>query len=364
MYNIENVFRNFKIVGDYIKSHSYGSGHINDTFKVYVSQGGRVVHYLFQRINSEIFPNPELLMSNISRICNHLNHNSSSRHCMTLILSKTDKPYVVDDSNNFWRAYIFIEDAVGYDIIENEKQAFEAASAFGSFQQKLSNLPGGPLHETISDFHNTPIRFEKFKKIVNEDKLKLCKSISNEINFILAFEDKINYFYDQLAAGKLQMRVTHNDTKLNNVLLDKDSGEAVCIIDLDTCMPGMVAYDFGDLVRTSTCFAAEDEKDTSKITVNKEIYESLIRGYLSTAHKFLTIDEVKSLIFGGILMTYEVGLRFLTDYLEGNIYFKTAYQDHNLVRCRAQITLVKELIKDQDCFEDLALSIYYKYKQK
>jgi len=365
MDTIEIVFNSFAIYGDFVSAEPYGNGHINDTYRITVSQGGRILGYLFQRINHHIFKNPEKLMDNISRICEHqqkkLRENDSagaSTNAMTLINSLDGKSFVKDEEGNFWRCYIFIENALGYDIIENEKQAFQAAKAFGQYQNLLSDLPGDRLDETIPDFHNTPKRFEYFQEVLNKDSFSLVEGVKDEIDFYLSFEKEISYFTDRLKNGVLPERVTHNDTKLNNVLLDTQSGEAVCIIDLDTSMPGLAAYDFGDLVRTSTCFSAEDEKDLSKVVFQRNMYEALIRGYLSTAASFLKEEEVKSLVFGGILITYEVGLRFLTDYLEGSIYFKSQYAEHNLVRSRTQMTLVKALLNERDILEEITLSVY------
>ncbi|MGL1890067.1 MAG: aminoglycoside phosphotransferase family protein [Spirochaetaceae bacterium] len=361
---LRSVFNQFNIYGDFISAKPYGTGHINDTYKLTVSQGGTKINYLLQWINHNVFKNPEELMFNIERICKHQNKklkeslvDDASRKALTLVQSRDGKAYVKNDSG-YWRCYFFIEDALGYDIIETEIQAFEAARAFGSYQSLLSDLPGQRLFETIPDFHNTPKRFEHFKKVLKEDSLSLASSVKDEIDFFLSFESGVTYFTKRVESGILPERVTHNDTKLNNVLLDVKSGESVCIIDLDTSMPGLAAYDFGDLVRTSTCFSAEDENDLSKVKFQMNIFEALVRGYLSTAVNFLTVEEVKSLVFGGILMTYEVGLRFLTDYLEGNIYFKSHYPKHNLIRSRTQLTLVKQLVEERDNLEELTMSIY------
>ncbi len=369
MNNIKNIFNSFNILGDYISSEPYGNGHINDTYKVFVSQGGATIHYLFQRINNHVFKNPENLMSNIERICIHLQYKikksysqNASRSALSLVSSKEDKPFVLDETG-YWRCYLFIEDALGYDIIDTENQAFEAAKAFGTYQSLLSDLPGERLIETIPDFHNTPKRFQHFKEIIRLDTNSLADSVKKEIDFYLSFEKEISYFTDRLKSGDLPERVTHNDTKLNNVLLDVKSGKAVCIIDLDTSMPGLAAYDFGDLVRTSTCFSAEDEKDLSKVVFQKEMFESLITGYLSTASSFLTENEVKSLVFGSILMTYEVGMRFLTDYLDGNFYFKSKYTEHNLIRSRTQMTLVESLLQNRDELEEFTWSVYENMKK-
>lgn len=365
MDNIQAIFNSFVIYGDFFTAEPYGNGHINDTYMVRTSQAGRDVKYLFQRINHHIFENPENLMDNISRICHHLQQklreskdSMASSHGLTVIPSVTGKPFVKDGDGAYWRCYLFIEDALGYDIIETEKQAFEAAKAFGQYQNLLSTLPGNRLFETIPDFHNTPKRYKYFQEVINKDPFFLVDGVKEEIAFFQSLENEISYFTDRVKSGVLPERITHNDTKLNNVLLDTQSGEAVCIIDLDTSMPGLAAYDFGDLVRTSTCPSAEDEKDLSKVIFQNNMFEALIHGYMSSAASFLTEEEVKSLVFGAILITYETGLRFLTDYLEGSIYFKSKYAEHNLVRSRTQMTLVKTLLRERESLEKITLSVF------
>jgi len=367
---IEEIYCLFDLYGDFVSAEPYGNGHINDTYCVSLSQGGTVVRYIFQRINHNIFKEPALLMENIDRICTHLQsrlHDESvsdaSRRAMSLIAAHDGKAYVKDESGDYWRCYLFIEEALGHDIIENKDQAYMAARAFGQYQNLLSDLPGERLYETIPDFHNTPKRFRKFREVLQKDCFHNTENACDEIEFFLSMEGEISFFTDKLEKGILPERVTHNDTKLNNVLLDNRTGEGICIIDLDTSMPGIAAYDFGDLVRTSTCFSAEDEKDLNKVIFQKDLFEALIRGYLSSAAQFLTENEVRSLVFGGILMTYEVGLRFLTDYLEGNIYFKTKYEKHNLIRCRTQIKLTRKLLEERESLEELTWKVYKEMQQ-
>ena len=358
------VRKKFKIYGDFVSATPYGSGHINDTLRVIINQGGTEVHYIFQRINENVFKNPPVLMDNIKRVTEHIfnkieqeGDTEITRHTLYVIKAKDDKSYVQDDEGKYWRAYIFIENASTFDVIENAQQAYEAASAFGLFQKDLVDLPGGRLHETIPDFHNTPQRFANLEKAVMTDAFGRAKDVQAEIDFVIKRKADVAVLTNLLAEGKISERITHNDTKLNNVMIDDKSGKGVCVIDLDTVMPGLVHYDFGDMVRTSTSPAAEDEKDLSKVTMQFHMFESLLRGYLSTAGDFLTPIEREYLPFAGKLITLEIGIRFLTDYLEGDIYFKTHSEGHNLDRCRTQFKLVESIEEQMDDMMALLNSI-------
>ncbi len=363
--DLKELMARFAVLGDYAGGHPYGSGHINDTYQVTMLQAGRPVRYILQRLNGTVFPEPLKLMDNVSRICRELQSRlaaadveDASRRALTTVAARDGEPCIQDEEGSVWRLYLFIEDAIGYDIVENISQAFEAARAFGAFQKLLTDLPGDRLNETIPGFHDTPARFAKFKALVDADPLGLAGNAGAEIEAFLSYESEVSRLVDLNREGKLPERVTHNDTKLNNVLIDCKSDKAMCVIDLDTSMPGLAPYDFGDLVRTSTVSAPEDEADLSLISVRSDMYEALVKGYLSEAGEFLTPCEAENLFFGGKLMSYEVGLRFLTDYLEGNVYFKTKYKEHNLVRCRTQMAIVKDLEKKQSAFEDLIRKEY------
>ena len=361
---VKEVKEQFEILGDFVFAEPYGSGHINDTLRVIINQGGAEVHYIFQRINEKIFTCPPALMENIERVTEHIlkkieaeGDKETTRHSLYLIKAVNGKSYVRDDKGKYWRAYIFIEKAQTYDVIESAEQAYEAARAFGLFQKDLADLPGGRLHETIPDFHNTPQRFAKLEKAIAADVAGRVKDVQAEIDFVLSRKADTSKLTDLLAEGKLTERITHNDTKLNNVMIDDESGKGVCVIDLDTVMPGLVHYDFGDMVRTSTSPAAEDEKDLSKVTMQFHMFEALLRGYLSTAGEFLTPLERENLPFSGKLITLEIGIRFLTDYLEGDVYFKTHREGHNLDRCRTQFKLVESIEEQMDDMMTLLNSI-------
>ncbi|MCP3968478.1 MAG: aminoglycoside phosphotransferase family protein [Lentisphaerae bacterium] len=361
-HNVKRVKENFEILGDFVSAAPYGSGHINDTYRVVVDQGGTEVHYIFQRINHNIFKDPPALMENIQRVTDHIfgkihDEAEASRHSLYVIRALDGKPYYHDVDGNYWRAYIFVEKATTYDIIETEKQAFQAARAFGNFQKELVDIPGGRLHETIPDFHNTPKRVATLEAAVAEDVMGRAKDVQAEIDFVMKRKAETEILLDLNAQGLIPERITHNDTKLNNVMLDDKTGEGICVIDLDTVMPGLVHYDFGDMVRTSTSPAVEDEKDLSKVCMQFNMFEALLRGYLSTAQDFLTPTEREYLPFAGKLITLTIGIRFLTDYLQGDVYFKIHRERHNLDRCRTQFKLVESIEGQMDKIKELLNSI-------
>lgn len=348
----------FRILGDVCSARPYGSGHINDTFAVTVSQGGAQVRYLLQRINDTIFTDVAGLMENIERVCRHAQSclakagcPDASRRALTLIPTHEGAPFHRDEAGRCWRAYVFVEGATGHDIIKNEQQATEAARAFGEFQKLVVDLPGGRLNETIPDFHNTRERFATFRSVLDADSENRAASCRPEIDWALKHEALAGALLELHQQGLMPERVTHNDTKLNNVLIDDKTGEAVCVIDLDTLMPGLALYDFGDLVRTSTSPVAEDEPDASRVRAQPVMFAALARGYLEAAGDVLTPTERQSLVLAGMVITFECGVRFLTDYLQGDTYFKTHRPGHNLERCRTQFALVDSLELQRDTLE-------------
>ena len=268
---------------------------------------------------------------------------------MSLIPSRDGQPFHRDDSGFYWRVYLFIEKARTYDAVQSPAQAFAAARAFGRFQQLLADLPAPRLHDTIPDFHHTPKRFAALQQAMAQDAVNRAASAKAEIDFALRHQPLTRVLLD----AHLPERVTHNDTKLNNVMLDETTGEGVCVIDLDTVMPGLALYDFGDMVRTTTSPAKEDERDLSKVIMQFPMFEALVKGYLSTASAFLTRDEKQFLALSGQVITFEIGLRFLTDYLAGDTYFKVQREDHNLDRCRTQFKLVESLQQQLPLMERL-----------
>ena len=341
-HDVKAVVLNFQIHGDFIGAEPYGSGHINDTYCAVFSQGGGRVRYIVQRINHTIFKDPVALMGNIRRVTDHVRarlDSEPSRRALTLIPARDGQAYYRDPEGNTWRVYIFIEGARTYDAVESTGQAFEAARAFGRFQQLLADLPSPRLHDTIPDFHHTPKRFEVFEAALAADVCNRAAGIKGEIDFALRHKPLTRVLLD---AG-LPERITHNDTKFNNVMLDEATGEGICVIDLDTVMPGLALYDFGDMVRTTTSPVAEDERDLSKVRMQFPMFKALVRGYLTAAGAVLTVPEKRHLAVSGKLISFEIGIRFLTDYLAGDTYFKVHRPGHNLDRCRTQFRLVESI---------------------
>lgn len=338
------VAREFQIEGEFLSAAPYGSGHINDSYCAVFQRHGQPVRVILQRINRHVFKNPVAVMENIERVTSHLapkvaGETDGDRRVLRLIDARDGGSWYVDADGNHWRAYRFIERAQSYDAVECTQQAFQAARAFGEFQRMLVDLPAPRLHDTIPNFHHTPKRFESLEQAIAADAAGRAILAKPEIEFALERKSMVGV----LLEANLPERVTHNDTKFNNVLLDDDTGEGICVIDLDTVMPGLVPYDFGDMVRTATSPAKEDEQDLSKVGLHFPMFESLVRGYLSSASSFLTKAEKAQLAFSGKLITFEIGVRFLTDYLAGDTYFKVHRNGHNLDRCRTQFKLVESI---------------------
>lgn len=336
----------------------YGSGHINSTWlAIHKSADGTEVKNLMQKINNYVFKNPDELMDNIAGVTAFLRDKVEEDGTLTVIPTLDGKNVYLDEFNNYWRVYKFIEKATAYQQIENDNDFYTCGIAFGEFQQMLAEYPAEKLHETIPNFHNTPSRFADFKKALAEDKAGRAKDVQAEIDFVLARECKADAITSKLESGEIPYRVTHNDTKLNNILIDDATGKAKCVIDLDTIMPGAAAYDFGDSIRFGASTGAEDETDLSKIEVDLHLFEVFAKGYLSTANKFLTPTEKDSLVTGAYLMTLECGVRFLTDHLNGDVYFKIHRENHNLDRCRTQFKLVADMEAKEAKMREIVNSI-------
>jgi hypothetical protein len=353
-HDVRAVARHFQIYGDFISAEPYGSGHINDTYCVLFHQAGTRVRYIFQRINHLVFKNPAALMDNVSRVTRHLNDKlgeapDQSRRALTLVFTRDGQPAHQDELGNYWRVYYFIELARTYDAVQTTMQAFEAAKAFGRFQNLLADMPAPRLHDTIPDFHHTPKRFQVLERAIAADVANRAALARPEIEFALRHQALGSSLLD----AKLPERVTHNDTKFNNVMLDDATGAGICVIDLDTVMPGLALYDVGDMVRTTTSPAKEDERDLSKVTMQFPMFEALMRGYLAEAAEFLTLGEKKLLPSAGKVITFEIGLRFLTDFLAGDTYFKVHRDGHNLDRCRTQFKLVESIGQQETQMERL-----------
>lgn len=348
----------FRLRGEFKSGAPYGSGHINDTFALTMDEGGAPVRYILQRINHRIFRDVPGLMENVQRVTTHAARRTAaagvadaSRRALTLIPTRDDQPVYRDAAGGWWRCYVFIEGARTYDVIEHPRQAREAARAFGEFQKLLVDLPGGRLRETIPHFHDTRRRFENLQKAIETDACGRAAEAREEIAFVRDHEPVVDVLLKLNASGEIPERVTHNDTKLNNVMIDDVTQEGICVIDLDTVMPGLALYDFGDMVRSATNSAAEDEGDVSKVQARLPIFEALVEGYLAAARSFLTPAELAHLAFSGRLITLEIGMRFLTDFLDGDVYFKTKRPGHNLDRARNQFALVRSLEAQQSAME-------------
>jgi hypothetical protein len=357
-HNIAAVAGQFQLCGEFLSAVPWGNGHINDTYCAVFDQAGAQVRVIVQRINHNVFKNPAALMDNIQRVTTHLAAQVSGepdcgRRALTLISARDGRAWHVDTEGCYWRAYRFIENASTYDTVESAGQAFQAAKAFGQFQKLLAGLPAPRLHDTIVDFHHTPKRLLALEQAIASDVVGRAIQAKPEIEFALARRSITSLLLD----AKLPERVTHNDTKFNNVLFDNATGEGICVIDLDTVMPGLALYDFGDMVRTVTSPAMEDERDLSKVTMQFPMFEALVRGYLASTGSFLTQAEKQHLAFSGKLITFEIGLRFLTDYLAGDTYFKVHRDGHNLDRCRAQFKLVESIEQQEEKMDRLVRSI-------
>ena len=325
----------------------YGEGHINDTFVVWREDHSK--RFILQRINTDTFTDPVGLMENICGVTRHLREKilaaggDPARETLNVIPTLSGAACHLDAEGGAWRAYDFVEDTIYLQQVGSEADFRTVAETLGKFQNQLADYPASTLHETIARFHDTPNRYANFEKTLAADALGRAKDIAPEVAFIHAREKDCHTLLDLLAAGEIPLRVTHNDTKINNVLIDAATGKGICVIDLDTVMPGLSAYDFGDSIRTGANDCAEDEPDQSKVHFDLHLYEVFAKGYLSTAGASMSSAEKKSLAWGAKLMTLECGIRFLTDYLEGDHYFHTARPDHNLDRARTQFTLVRQM---------------------
>lgn len=351
--DLREISSHFDVRADFVDGIPYGSGHINDTYCASFDQAGLVpVRYILQRINTNVFKTPVQLMENIARVTRHslerlleAGNPEARRRTLTCIPAMDGKPYSIDARGNYWRVYPFIERATGHDEIQTNDQAFQAAKAFGNFQKLAAGLGGERLHETIPDFHNTPKRLDALKAAIEADPLNRAAGLKSEIDFVLSRAGDCSRITNLIAAGDIPERVTHNDTKLNNVLLDDETAEGVCVIDLDTTMPGSALYDFGDMVRTATPSTREDSTELSELDLRIDRFEALTGGYMAAARSILNAAEVENLAFSGKLLTLECGIRFLTDYLRGDVYFKIKHPDHNLDRCRNQFAFVTAIEK-------------------
>lgn len=344
----ESIINKFDISGDYFYCEPFGEGHINGTYAVYFkSNCCPTKRYILQKINTSIFKEPKLLMENIVNVTNYLkvkikeNAKDVSRRVLNLVKTKNGEFYLNHD-NEYYRVYDFIENATCYQLTTTELFK-ESARAFGEFQQLLDGFDSTKLHETIKRFHDTPNRFEIFKEAVKLDKVSRLANVQKEVDFVLKREDEMSFIIDRIKDKSIPLRVTHNDTKLNNVLIDNETQKGLCVIDLDTVMPGSILYDFGDSIRFGASNALEDEVCLDKVFLREDLFENYTYGFLEKVYSSLNQIEIDSLPMGAKLMTLECGMRFLTDYLDGDNYFKIHRENHNLDRARTQFKLVEDM---------------------
>ena len=356
---IEAVAKNFQYDGEMVDVRPYGNGHINDTFllELQMEQGNRKV--ILQQINQHVFAKPEEVMENIMNVTRYLNQKIREnggdpwRETLNVVPAVDGKAYYLDEEGGFWRSYIFITDATCYDQVETPQDFYESAYSFGKFQNLLAEYPAETLHETIVGFHDTRARFAAFKKAVEEDVMGRAAEVQEEIRFVLEREDVANCFAELLDRKELPLRVTHNDTKLNNIMIDNKTRKGICVIDLDTVMPGLAMNDFGDSIRFGASTAAEDEKDLSRVSCDLGLFETYTKGFLEGCGGKLTKKEIELLPMGAKVMTYECGMRFLADYLQGDVYFKIHRPEHNLDRCRTQFKLVADMEAKWEAMQEI-----------
>ena len=359
-YNFREICSHFKYMGEFIDARPYGEGHINETFLINTT--GR--RYILQRVNTIVFKEPEKLIENVVAITEYLHNRIISefgdpyRETLTLIPTKDGKWYHKTNKGDIFRMYIFVENARSYQTIETPEMFYRVAKAFGRFQNLLKSFPAEKLYETIPNFHNTVDRYRQFREAIAEDRAGRLSEVSQEVDFILNRESEASLVVDSIKNGEIPLRVTHNDTKLNNVLIDDFTGAGICVIDLDTVMPGSMLYDFGDSIRFGASTAAEDETDLSKVWMDLDLFKQYTKGYVEELKESFTPKEVELLAFSAKLLTLECGMRFLTDHLNGDVYFKTHRKNHNLDRARTQLKLVSDMEIKMSKMNEIVLKYY------
>ena len=351
-YDFRKIVAQFNVDGELIACDGYGEGHINQTYLAVFEKGGVKTNYILQKINHNLFTNVPALMNNIKQVTEFNRQKiiarggNPDRESLSLVYTKDGNTFYYDsECDGYFRMYKFIENAVAYQVVEKPEHFYQSAVAFGNFANLLAEFDASGLYEVIPNFHNTEKRFKDFCASVEQDKMGRAKSVEKEIEFVLSRKHYCGRIVSLLRSGEMPTKVTHNDTKLNNVMLDEKTGKPVAVIDLDTIMPGSICYDFGDSIRFGCNPAVEDEKDLSKVVFNIELFEAYAKGYLSALGESVTKIEKDNLAFGAILMTYECGMRFLADYLDGDVYFRRKRPGQNLDRARTQFKLIEDMEK-------------------
>ncbi len=351
-YSLKEIIGKFDVTDG---ATPYGKGHINDTYLSNTCEP----RYILQRINHNVFKRPEDVMENIVHVTEHLRKKiieeggDPKRETLNLVKTLDGKPYFVTPEGDYFRMYEFIEGAQTYEIVEEPIHFYNAAKAFAKFQQRLADFPADKLHETIPNFHDTTVRFQQLKDAIANDKAGRLKDVQAEVEFALAREKDTAVIVDAIKEGTVPLRVTHNDTKYNNIMIDDETGLGICVIDLDTVMPGSLLYDYGDSLRFGTNPADEDEKDLSKVYCDLNLFEMFTKGYMEELRDVMTPREKELMPFSAKLMTYECGIRFLADYLNGDTYFKVKRPEHNLDRCRTQFKLVKDMEEKENLMKEI-----------
>jgi len=355
---LQEISKRFQIYGEILHAETLKIGHINETYSATYSQGGTRVRYIHQKINKNVFKNPAAVMDNVMRVTTHIRRKleaqstrDHTRRSLIVIPTRDGKSYFLNGDDGVWRTFLFIEGVETFEAVQSPDQAYQAGRAFGEFQRLLVDLPGGRLFETIPDFHNTRKRFSAFQAAVKNDHYNRAKEAKPEVDFALKRQPLVDVILNAMAKGKIPERITHNDTKFNNVMMDVLTGEAMCIVDLDTVMPGCALYDFGDMVRTTTSPTLEDEQDLTQVKMQMPMFKKLAQGYWSSAGHFLTKAEKSHIAFSGKLISFEIGLRFLTDFLSGDTYFRIHRPTHNLDRCRTQFKLVESIERQEEAMQ-------------
>ncbi len=367
VYNEEqlrDISTRFHIYGEILHAEACKIGHINETYTATYGQGGNQVRYIHQKINGNVFKKPIQVMENVERVTKHIRRKlvangekDVTRKVLVIVPSRDGKCYYKDPEGHFWRTFVFIENIRTYESVGSSKQAHEAGKAFGKFVSLLSDMKGPRLHETIPDFHNVRRRFDNFIKALETDHVNRAKNAGKEIRFYQQHESIVKKLEKALSSGDLPERITHNDTKFNNVLLDTQTDEEQCVVDLDTVMPGNILYDFGDMVRTTTSPTMEDELDLTKVKMRLPLFKALAKGYLGATSDILTKKEKKLIAFSGKMMTFTIGLRFLTDYLSGDTYFRVHRPQHNLDRTRTQVKLIQSIERQEEKMQQFVDSL-------
>ena len=350
---LEKAVYHFPLDGAPEKCETIKSGHINNTYLITTDTGAK---YILQRINQYVFPKVDAIMRNMSSISEHLRRQGGEMAMISYINTVDGKSYYSDDKGGVWRIYRFVENSICLQKADTPEDFYESARAFGKFQYALNSFPAGELEETIDNFHNTPDRYRLLEEAIAEDSVGRAAGVKAEIEFALARRERSCRLHKMREDGSLPVRVTHNDTKINNVLFDADTRKAICVIDLDTVMPGLSAYDFGDAIRFGASTAAEDEKELSRVSVDMELYRTFAKGFMDACPS-LTDAEIDALPLGAYTMTIECGIRFLTDYIKGDKYFGIDYPEQNLDRCHTQFRLIEDMENKWDEMERIVAEL-------